>query len=260
MLRIGFVEWPDGLQPQGAAWDRIAAGVTAARPDVLVTNELPFGEWIASRGHFDAAIATASVEIHRRGVEALLGLGIPAVISSRPVWEGERLANEAIVLEAGQVRPLHRKQYFPEEPGWHETRWFNRMASGFETAPIGGITAGALLCTELMFNEHARGYGRAGASLIAVPRATGLDQTSWEIAGAMAALASGAFVVSSNRVGRTSADGPTFGGQGFAFSPDGELIASTDAEHALSMFELDVGQSTVARASYPRYVAELTGR
>lgn len=122
MMPIGFVEWPDGLQPQGAAWDRIAAGVTTARPDVLVTNELPFGEWIASRDYFDAAVAAARVEIHRRGVEALFGFGVPAVISSRTVWVGDRLANEAIVIEDGQVRPLHRKQYFPEEPGWHETR------------------------------------------------------------------------------------------------------------------------------------------
>lgn len=259
MMRVGFVEWPEGLQPHGAAWDRIAAGVRAAAPDVLVTNELPFGEWIASRAHFDAAAAAASVEIHRRGVEALLGLGIPAVISSRPVWEGARLANEAVLIEAGQVRPLHRKQYFPEEPGWHETRWFSRKAYGFDTAHIGGLTAGTLLCTELMFNEHARGYGRVGASLIAVPRATGPDQESWQIAGAMAALVSGAFVVSSNRVGRAGPGGPTFGGQGFAFSPSGQLIATTSAERPLSIFELDEDEAAKARASYPRYVAELSG-
>jgi Predicted amidohydrolase len=259
-MRVGFVEWPDGLQPQGAAWDQIAAGLATARPDVLVTNELPFGEWIASCPAFDADIAAASVEVHRHGVEALLELGIPAVVSSRPVWEGDRLANEAIVIEAGQVRPLHRKQYFPEEPGWHETQWFNPNASGFRTVSLGGITAGALLCTELMFNEHARGYGRAGASLIAVPRATGIDRKSWQIAGAMAALVSGAFVVSSNRVGRANVDSPTFGGGGFAFAPGGRLIATTSRERALSIFELDVDRSAEARASYPSYVAELPRR
>ncbi len=88
MKRIGFVEWPDGLLPEGAAWDRIASDLDEARPDVLVTNELPFGEWIASTPIFDAAAAAASVEVHRRGVEALLlGLGIATIVSSRPVWE-----------------------------------------------------------------------------------------------------------------------------------------------------------------------------
>ncbi|WP_454858272.1 carbon-nitrogen hydrolase family protein [Rhizobium binxianense] len=259
-MRVGFVEWPDGLQPQGPAWEQITASLATERPDVLVTNELPFGEWIASRPVFDAAVAAASIEAHERGVEALLELDIPAIVSSRPVWEGDRLANEAVLIEAGQVRSLHRKQYFPEEPGWHETRWYSQTPSRFETAAIGGITAGALLCTELMFNEHARAYGRAGASLIVVPRATGIDQRSWEIAGAMAALASGAFVVSSNRVGRASAEGPTFGGQGFAFSPSGQLIAKTSVEHPLSLFDLHADQSARARASYPRYVAELLGR
>lgn len=256
-MRVGFVEWPDGLQPQGPAWEQIAASLATERPDVLVTNELPFGEWIASRPVFDAAVAAASVEAHERGVEALLELDIPAIVSSRPVWEGDRLANDAVLIEAGQVRSLHRKQYFPEEPGWYETRWYSQTRSGFETAAIGGITAGALLCTELMFNEHARAYGRAGASLIVVPRATGIDQRSWEIAGAMAALASGAFVVSSNRVGRANTDGPTFGGRGFAFAPGGQLIATTSRERALSIFELDIRRSAEARSAYPTYVAEL---
>jgi N-carbamoylputrescine amidase len=260
MKRIGFVEWPDGLLPEGAAWERIASDLDETRPDVLVTNELPFGEWIASAPVFDAAAAAASVEVHRHGVEALLELGIATIVSSRPVWEGDRLANEAIVIEHGRVRAVHRKQYFPAEPGWHETEWYGGDSSGFETAAMGGFTAGVLLCTELMFNEHARAYGRAGASLIAMPRATGTDQRSWQIAGAMAALASGAFVVSSNRVGRASANEPTFGGQGFAFAPGGRLIATTSPERPLSIIELDVQRSTEAQASYPVYVGELPRR
>lgn len=32
MMRVGFVEWPDGLQPQGAAWEGIAAALTAECP------------------------------------------------------------------------------------------------------------------------------------------------------------------------------------------------------------------------------------
>ncbi|KAG1239640.1 hypothetical protein G6F68_018438 [Rhizopus microsporus] len=81
-----------------------------------------------------------------------------------------------------------------------------------------------------MFNERARRYGREGAELIVVPRASGASIGRWMTAGAMAALVSGCYVVSSNRAGRT-ADGQVFGGRAFAVLPDGELLAqSTDSE------------------------------
>jgi N-carbamoylputrescine amidase len=131
------------------------------------------------------------------------------------VWSGKRLANEAFVLENGVVRPLHRKQYFPNEPGWFESEWYAGDSSGFGVAEVLGITVGVLLCTEAMFNERARAYGKQKASLIAVPRASGGDLASWKIAGAMASLVSGAYVVSSNRIGR-SRGGAQFGGVGFA--------------------------------------------
>ncbi len=86
-MQIGFVEWPDGLQPQGSEWADIALRVASARPDILVTNELPFGEWIASSGSFDADVAAASIALHDRGLKALIGLGVHSILSSRPVWE-----------------------------------------------------------------------------------------------------------------------------------------------------------------------------
>jgi hypothetical protein len=42
-LRVGFVEWPDELQPAGRDWALIAQQVSDASIDVLITNELPFG-------------------------------------------------------------------------------------------------------------------------------------------------------------------------------------------------------------------------
>ena len=77
-----------------------------------------------------------------------------------------------------------------------------------------GVKVGALVCTEAMFNERARAYGKQGASLIVIPRASGTNLEPWKIAGAMASLVSGAYVVSSNRTGR-SRGGTQFGGGGF---------------------------------------------
>lgn len=253
-MRVGFVEWPEGLEPGSAVWSAIMQAVDAAAPDLLVTNEMPFGGWIASAAHFDRDVAARSVSADEEGVAALSQLPVPAILSSRPVWEGERLANEAIIIEAGYVRGIHRKQYFPAEPGWHETTWFGTASRGFVPATVGGIGVGVLLCTELMFNEHARSYGRLGASLIAVPRATDLSTDLWHAAGKMAAMVSGAYVVSSNRVGPSS--GPTFGGHGFVYAPTGELLATTSADRPLAVFELDVALVEHQKREYPCYVAE----
>jgi N-carbamoylputrescine amidase len=172
------------------------------------------------------------------------------------VWNGKRLANEAFVLQNRAARPLHRKQYFPNEPGWFESEWYSGDDSGFGVAEIMGIKVGVLLCTEAMFNERARAYGKEQASLIVIPRASGMDINSWKIAGAMASLVSGAYVVSSNRVGRSNG-GTRFGGGGFAYAPHGHLLAMTAPANPVQTLELDPKMSTLAQRAYPCYVPEL---
>src|SRR5512132_3281375 len=154
-MRIAFVEWPEGLSPEGAAWSDLDHSVAAAQPDILVTNELPFGPWIAEGATFSGAEADLSIRAHETGLKGLIDLGVRAVISSRPVRKGNRLANEAFVLEEGAVRSLHRKQYFPNEPGWFEGEWYAGDGSGFAAAEVLGIRVGVLLCTDAMFNERA---------------------------------------------------------------------------------------------------------
>ena len=253
-MRIAVVEWPDELEPDSTAWKAIIQGVDGSRPDILITNEMPFGPWVASAAAFDPEVAAQTIAIHEAGLVALSTLSAKAVISSRPVWAGNKLSNEAIVIEAGCAKAVHHKQYFPSEPGWYETAWFGAASGEFETTRIGDIDVGVLLCTELMLNEHARAYGRHGASLIAIPRATGVSTDLWHLAGKFAAITSGAYVVSSNRVG--SVTGPVFGGGGFVYSPTGELLATTDADHPLAVFELDAALSKRQKLCYPCYVAE----
>jgi N-carbamoylputrescine amidase len=259
LLRITFVEWPEALTPTDAQWQALKNSIVSARPDILVTNELPFGPWLADASVFSDDHAILSVRAHEKGIEELIGLHIPAIISSRPTWNGKRLANEAFVLQNGVVRPLHRKQYFPNETGWFETEWYAGDDSGFKVHDVLGIKVGVLLCTEAMFNEHARAYGKAGASLIVIPRASGKDIESWKIAGAMAALVSGAYVVSSNRVGHSKSD-THFGGGGFAYAPQGRLLAVTTSANPVQTFDLDPEVSKIAQRSYPCYVAELDSK
>lgn len=85
-MRVGFVEWPDGLQPVGTEWDKIAKQVTDAQLDLLVTNELPFGDWIAGSPGFDPEAAQRSIDLHVSGLRALSALPVQAIVTSCPIW------------------------------------------------------------------------------------------------------------------------------------------------------------------------------
>lgn len=255
-MRVAMMQGSDRLTADGPAWERLAALVRAARPDLLVTNEMPFGVWLAQADTFDGVAAATSVAAHEVGLEALRGLGVPVVLSSRPVLAGGKLANEAFALVDGAYHPAHHKHYFPAEPGFHEATWFHAGRPGFDTIQAGKIKAGFLLCTELFFNEWARHYRRQGACLIAVPRTSGENVERWRMAAAMAAIVSGCHVVSSNRAGLASPELP-FGGEGFALAPDGSFIAKTSADEPVVVFDLDPALSVEQQTRWPCYVPEL---
>jgi N-carbamoylputrescine amidase len=257
MKRVGFVEWPDGLDVKSAAWAEIKARVADLAPDILVTNEMPFGEWLPVDRNYSEDAARHWADLHERGLDALRELRLPAIVSSRPVPAGNRLANEAFTLEDGGYRILHHKHYFPAEPGWEEAEWFRPSIPGFTVNNIGGLSVGVLLCTELMFNEKARLLGKQGADLIAAPRAAGTSTGSWRIAAAMASLASGSYLVSSNRSGQASRHSPAFGGVGFAYAPGGEELASTSPQTPLVVIDVDTARTKAAKLAYPCYVPEL---
>jgi N-carbamoylputrescine amidase len=79
-LRVGFVEWPEGLEPYGSEWRNVTNRLADAQLEMLITNELPFGPWIADRKPFDRETAQASIDAHAAGFDALAGLAIPAIV------------------------------------------------------------------------------------------------------------------------------------------------------------------------------------
>lgn len=254
--RIAIVEWPHNLVPAGPAWETIRRQVAAVQPDLLVTNEMPFGPWLASGAHFDRDAAAASVELHEVAIDALRTLDAGIVLSSRPIPGKHHLVNEAFFLDGPGYHAIHHKHYLPEEPGYFEASWFEVDGTGFDIVQMGPLRVGVLLCTELFFNEQARAYGKAGADLIVTPRASGTTFHTWRAAGALAAIVSGAYVVSSNRVGDAHG-GHRFGGAGFAFTPEGMPIHETSSDHPLQIVDLDIGLARSQKAAFPCYVAEL---
>ena len=217
---------------------------------------MPFGNWLAAAKEYSADEADKSIYAHNDGLDTLKKLNIPTILSSRPVPFKGKLANESFALVNGEYKFAHQKHYFPEGSGFYETKWFVNEKSGFDIIEANGLKIGVLLCTELFFNEWARSYGRQGAHLIVVPRATGETVEHWKTAAAMAAIVSGCYVVSSNRVGRFD-DELIFGGNGFAFSPGGTLISETSAENPVMSIDLDFDLIKNKQKDYPCYVPEL---
>lgn len=255
MTRIGIVEWEDGLLPGTEMWSRISDRVIDLRPDILVTNEMPFGRWLPRTREFSRQLAEEWAQVHEDALDALAALNVRTIVSSRPVIGAEVLANEAFLLEDGAYRFLHQKHLFPAEPGWEEATWFKPFRPGFEPQQSGQTSVGALLCTELMFTRYAKSLGQRGAQVIASPRATGSNRVLWHAAGVMAAASAGAYVVSSNRVTTMDQSG-MFGGGGFAIDPSGKLLAATSSLDPIVVVEIDENVANAAKADYPAYVSE----
>ncbi len=235
----------------------LRARIERLRPDLLLLNEMPWGAWVAASPDYDDARFAALCTEADRGIAALPELNVPVVLGSRPRRDGARRLNEAFVWTArGGYQAVHAKQYFPEEPGFHESRWFERGDPHFRIHDVDGLRVGFLICTEVMFNEHARAYGRAGAHVIAVPGATEKATTArWRVAMQMAAMASGCWVLSSNRTGfDTSVE---FGGAGQVVDPRGTVVAETSAACPVVACDVDPVQAEAQKSNYPSYVAEL---
>ena len=255
-MNIAICQLPDGLAHDSLAWTRFVRRIERAQPDIVLLNEMPFGPWTSRHAHFDEYLAAESIEAHTQAMTALREL--PAtVIGSRPVRSHDRLANEGFVLADGKYRPVHHKQYFPQEAGFYESTWFAAGRAGFETFDVGGVRFGMLLCTELIFNEWARHYRRRGAHVIVVPRASGTTLDTWHTAARLAAIVSGCYVLSSNRVSARLDVEPLFGGAGLAYSPTGELLHETTDGLPLAVVPIDVELVRHAQRRYPCYVREL---
>jgi len=257
-MKVGVGEFATDLEPGSAAWRAVADRVRPERPELLLLGEMPFGPWMAAGEVADPATFDRVSRLHEGGLGTLGDLGASVILATRPRREGGRPVNEAFVWTAQSgVLPAHTKQYFPDEPGYHEARWFEAGERHFRVVQAGPLRVGFLICTEVMFNEHARRYGREGAQVIAVPRATGNESLSrWLVALRMAAIVSGCYVLSSNRGGR-DAKGQTFGGRGWVIDPRGEVLCETSAASPLAFCELDAASVRSAQAEYPCYVPEL---
>jgi N-carbamoylputrescine amidase len=258
MMRVAVCEAAPEMVPGGKDWRQLTTRAREERADLFLLNEMPFGPWISCAEKADEETLLASHRAHEAGMQHLADLGARSVLATRPVYDQGRSVNQAFVWRAGsRIEPVHTKQFFPDEEGYYEARWFARGDTHFRLADVEGVKVGFLICTEAMFNEWARRYGRQGAHVIAVPRAVGrASLRRWKTALAMAAIVSGCYVISSNRAG-IDQKGQEFGGGGWIFDPFGDLIAETSPDRPVVSANLDLALVERAQQEYPCCVDEL---
>lgn len=265
MHRVLLGQFPESTDAHTEAFRDLQREVEREAPDLLLLNEMPFGPWVSAAPKPDAAGAAKAIDAHERGLGQLSKWRVPAIVGSAArasvasregsYEAGPPLVNDAFAIEDGAARFIHQKHHFPEEPGFHEQSWFQTEREGFAIHDVAGLRVGVLLCSELMFNEHARRYGRLGADVLLVPRASEHASSTWHIAAAMAALVSGCYVLSSNRVGDES--GVIFRGEGFAYAPDGQRLGVTSKSAPLLSVHIDRSFIRQRRDAYPCYLPEI---
>jgi N-carbamoylputrescine amidase len=182
-------------------------------------------------------------------LERLPELHAAHVVGTRPVSINGRPFNAGYIWSAaGGLMPLRRKFFLPDEPGGWEAHWFDKGDPVFPVFHAGPLSFGLNICTELWALETYAAYVEQGVQVILSPRATAAATTAkWLSVGVVAAVRSGAFSLSSNRVDPTGA----CGGAGWIIRPDGQILAITTRESPFATIDVDLAASAAARAGYP---------
>jgi N-carbamoylputrescine amidase len=234
-------------------WSRLAEHVRRERSQLVLLSEMAFAPWFARTSHFDADAWRRAVQLHERWLGRIGELAPAAVLATRPLDRDGRRFNEAFVSDSDTgYRAAHVKAFLPHEIGFHESDWYHAGDAEFAPIKVRGASVGFQICTEMWSMGHAHRYGKLGAQVIAVPRATSRSSgEKWLTGGRVAAIVSGAYALSSCRVS-TSLDAD-LGGFGWIVSPDGDVLATTSDAEPFQTREIDLSVSDTSKQTYPRY-------
>ncbi|MEO8139591.1 MAG: nitrilase-related carbon-nitrogen hydrolase, partial [Gemmatimonadota bacterium] len=208
-MRITVCELPHESGALAAAWAGLCQHTARYQSELVLLPEFALVEPVWEEQRFDQARWTAAVARCDAWLQRLPELGAEQVVGTRPVSIDGRPFNQGYLWSAGSgLTPLRRKYFLPDEPGGWEARWFDRGDSAFQAFRAGALTFGLNICTELWALETYGAYVEQGVQVILSPRATAAATAAkWLSVGVVAAVRSGAFSVSSNRVDPTGACG-----------------------------------------------------
>lgn len=256
-MKVTVCELNDEQDSFARDWEQLVSHVKAESSHLVLLPETPFYSYFPLTRPFSPTVWQAAIAAHDVWQARLQELTPAMVLTSRPVSAESRRLNEGFVWkpESG-YRGVHIKYYLPDEEGFWEASWYHRGNGDFTPIQSSRVRIGFLICTELWFMERARAYGKDGVHIVATPRVTSKATVDkWLSGGRTAAVISGAFSLSSNRV---SLEGQpaNFGGQGWIIGPDGEVLGLTSQERPFVTVEIDLNEAERAKQTYPRYVLE----
>lgn len=251
-MRVTVCELRHEPEALAAAWAALCDHTVRHSSELVLLPEFAMVDPVWQEEVFDAARWAAIESLTEVWLQRLGELGVPHVVGARPVTIDGRRFNEGFLWSApGGLLPLRRKFFLPNEPGGWEARWFDRGDPDFAQYRVGELSFGLNICTELWAVETYGSYAARGVPVILTPRATAAATTGkWLSAGVVAAVRSGAFSLSSNRVEPSGA----CGGVGWIINPYGQILARTTADHPSVTIDIDLSESAAARAGYPCYV------
>lgn len=245
---------PEGLVRD---WGQLVAHQKAEKSQLVLLPEMVFSPWFAWKREFNSEVWQAAVNAHDEWERRFPELHPAIVLGSRPANRESKRLNEAFLWEAGSgYSKVYTKYYLPDEEGFWEASWYDRGDGVFIPIESGAMLIAFAICTDIWFFENSRTYGKMGVQMIACPRATPkstLDK--WLVAGRAAAVVSGAYCLSSNRISHDER-GVDLGGQGWIVGPDGEVLGLTSAEHPFLTLDIDLTKADLAKQTYPRYIPD----
>jgi N-carbamoylputrescine amidase len=250
-MRVTVCELPHESAALADAWTALCDHTARNSSELVLLPEFAMVEPVWETEHFDAqrwkaAEARSDMWLLRFGE-----LRVPYVVGTRPITADGRRFNEGYLWSAEGLTPLRRKFFLPDEPGNWETRWFDKGDATFPGFHAGALCFGFNICTELWALETYSSYAASNAQVVMTPRATAASTTEkWRAAGIVAAVRSGAFGISSNRVDPTGA----CGGAGWIISPDGNILAETTSDDPFATVDIDLSTASDSRVTYPRYI------
>ena len=251
-MRVTVCELPHEPVALEHRWAELCAHTSRESSELVLLPELASMEPVWESERFDLARWRAAEERCDGWLARLSELRAAYVVGTRPITIDGKLFNEGyLAFGDGGVAPLRRKSFLPDEAGSWEARWFDRGDAEFPAYRAGALSFGLNICTELWALDSYAEYARRGVHAILSPRATAVATTTkWLAAATVAAVRTGAFSLSSNRVDSTGA----CGGVGWIIDPDGQILATTSRDTPFVTLDIDLAASTAARATYPRYV------
>lgn len=253
-MRLTVCELPDEPERRAAAWAELILHLRGAPTDLLVLPEMPFVPWtVFTTRVVEPTVWRQALADHDAMLSRFGELTTEVVVGSRPVEHAGRRLNQGFAwTRATGVQSSRSKAYLPDAADGWEATWFARGTLDPSLLTCNGIRVGFQLCTEMLFTELSWNIGRAGAQIIAAPRATG-GHRRWHLAASLMGIVSGCFVASANR---RSYERDDFAGASWIVSPEGDILAETTADAPIATVTIDLLEATAAKQTYPRNIPQ----